>query len=113
MKAKIQSVHFDADQKLIDFIQGKLDKVAQNSVDIIDTEVILKLDKNSNTENKVVEIKLHIPGNDLFAKKQCKSFEEATDQAVDALKTQMKKYREKIKSTNGRGAKAVVEKEEF
>lgn len=113
MKAKIQSVHFDADKKLIDFIQGKLDKVAQNSVDIIDAEVILKLDKSSNTENKVVEIKLLIPGNDLFAKKQCKSFEEATDQAVDALKTQMKKYREKFKSTNGRGAKLVTESDEF
>ncbi len=114
MKAKIQSIHFDADQKLLDFIQSKLDKVAQNSVDIIDAEVMLRLDNNSNAENKVVEIKLIIPGNDLFAKKQCKSFEEATDQVVDALKTQMRKYREKFKSTNGRGTKlAATENDEY
>lgn len=98
MKAKIQSIHFDADQKLLDFIEGKLDKLGNGSLDIIDAEVFLRLDKNSNTENKVVEIKLVIPGNDLFAKKQCKSFEEATDLAVDALRSQIKKQKEKFKA---------------
>lgn len=104
MKAKIQSIHFDADQKLLDFIEGKLDKLGNGSLDIIDIEVYLRLDKSSNAENKLVEIKLIIPGNDLFAKKQCKTFEEATDQAVDALRSQIKKLKDKHKASQSKRA---------
>jgi putative sigma-54 modulation protein len=97
MTIKIQSVHFDADKKLLEFIQERVDKLTQYYDEIITSEVILKIDKSDDATNKIAEIKLHIPGNDLFAKKQCKSFEEAVDTSIDALKTQMKKHKEKIK----------------
>ncbi len=95
MKVKIQSVHFTADQKLLDFIDGKINKLATFNSMIIDCEVILRLDKNSSTDNKLVEIKLLVPGPDLFAKRQRKTFEEATDLAVEALRRQLKKLKEK------------------
>ncbi len=97
MKVKIQSIHFNADRKLLDFVEGKVDKLGLFYDNIIGSEVFLRLDKNSNTENKIAEIKLNIPGNDLFAKKQCKTFEEATDTAVEALRRQLKKHKEKVK----------------
>jgi len=97
MTVKIQSVHFDADKKLLDFIQERVDKLNLYYDGIINSEVTLKLDKSETAENKIAEIKLHIAGNDLFAKKQCKSFEEAVDTSIDALKTQVKKHKEKIK----------------
>ena len=92
---KINSVHFDADKDLISFIHEKVDKLANHFDKIIDGEVILKVENSTDTENKVAEIKLLIPGNDMFAKKQCKSFEEATDTAVEALRRQLKKHKEK------------------
>lgn len=97
VNVKITSVHFDADKKLIDFIQERVNKLSQYYDKIIDSEVILKLENVPNAENKVVEIKLFIPGNDAFAKKQCKSFEEATDAAVEALRRQLKRHKEKLR----------------
>jgi putative sigma-54 modulation protein len=97
MKIKISSIHFKADQKLEDFIQERIQKLSSIYDGLIGSEVTLKVDKNSKTENKVTEIKLMIRGNDLFAKKQCKTFEEATDSAVDALRKQLTRYKEKIK----------------
>ncbi len=97
MTIKIQSVHFDADKKLLEFIQERVDKLTNYYDGIINSEVILKIDKSNSAENKIAEIKLHISGNDLFAKKQCKSFEEAVDTSIDALKTQVKKHKEKVK----------------
>lgn len=97
MTVKIQSVHFDADKKLLEFVQEKVDKLTQFYDGIINSDVTLRIDKSSDTENKVAEIRIHIPGNDLFAKKQCKSFEEAVDTSLDALRTQVKKHKEKIK----------------
>lgn len=95
MDIKIHSIHFDADEKLIEFVNTKVKKFVQLYDNIIEAEVFLRLDKDSSTENKVTEIKLSIPGNDLFAKKRSKSFEESTDNVVDALKRQLKKTKEK------------------
>jgi putative sigma-54 modulation protein len=97
MKVTIQSVHFNADQKLLDFIDAKLQKLGTTYDAIIEGEVTLKLDNASNNENKITEIRLHVPGNDLFAKRQCASFEEATDNVVDALRNQIMKHKEKIR----------------
>src|SRR5437879_4674606 len=97
MKIKVQSIHFNADTKLLGFIQEKVDKLAHFYDDIIDGEVFLKLEKSNNTENKITEIKLKIPGKVLFAKEQCRTFEEATDLAVEALSKQVKKEKEKTR----------------
>ena len=95
MNIQIHSVHFDADIKLLDFIHEKVNKLVQIDEKILGAEVFLRLDNNQNTENKLTEIRLLISGNDLFAKKQCKSFEEATDQTVDALRRQLTKLKGK------------------
>lgn len=98
MKLKIHSIHFDADQKLESFIESKVNKLDQFYDRILEGEVFLRLDKSDSNENKIAEIKLHIPGSELFVKKQCKSFEEATDTAVEALRRQVKKHKEKLRS---------------
>ena len=97
MNIRIQSVHFTADQKLIDFTQAKVEKVVKLYDSIVGSEVIFKLDKSQTDENKIAEIKLEIPGYDLFAKRQCKTFEEAVDEVIDALKKQITKHKEKLR----------------
>ncbi|MFM7310646.1 MAG: ribosome hibernation-promoting factor, HPF/YfiA family [Flavobacteriales bacterium] len=95
MQIQVQSIHFDADVKLIQFIEEKLQKLTTFHDRIIRGEVFLRLDKSGDQENKIAEIRLSIPGRELFAKKQCKSFEEATDNVVDALRRQISKSRDK------------------
>ena len=97
MNIQIHSVRFDADKKLIDFVNQKLVKLSQYGEDIVSVEVYLRLDNDQERENKVSEIKLEYPGGPLFARKQSKTFEEATDLAVDALKKQITKHKEKMK----------------
>ena len=96
MDIDIQSVGFSADQKLINFINEKLGKLPQFFDNILACEVYLRVEKKSVQENKTVEIKMNIPGKELFAKKQCDSFEEATVEAVEALRKQIKKYKGKV-----------------
>ena len=95
MEVQFQAIHFDADQKLIDFINERLSKLNLFYDQIIGSEVFLRLDKSDRNLNKTVEIKLNIPGKELFAKKQCRTFEEATDEVVDALRRQIKKHKGK------------------
>ncbi len=96
MKINVNAVHFTADQKLITFINEKVNKLELFYDNIIGVEVFLRLDKEHAHDNKIAEVKIHIPGKELFAKKQCKSFEEATDLAVEALRKQVKKHKEKV-----------------
>jgi putative sigma-54 modulation protein len=98
MNIKIHSIHFDADSKLLNFIDMKVKKLLQFFDDIIGAEVFLRLEKVQDMENKIVEIKLFISGNDVFAKKQSKTFEESTDDCVEALRKQLKKHKEKLRS---------------
>ena len=95
MNIRIKAVKFDADSKLEDFVQKKVSKLGRFFDDIITAEVFLKLENTPDLENKVVEVRLDIPGSDLFARKQTKSFEESTDEVVDALKQQILKHKEK------------------
>ncbi len=97
MNIQIHSVRFDADKKLIDFVHLKLDKLTQFSDDIVNAEVYLRLDKDQDRENKVSEIRLELPGGPLFARKQSKTFEEATDDTIDALKKQITKHKQKLR----------------
>ena len=96
MKLQMHSIRFDADQKLIDFIQRKANKLDKFFDRIIDGEVFMRLDRDSEMENKIVEIKLNIPRNQLFAKEKAKTFEEASDMAVEALRRQIIKHKDKI-----------------
>ena len=96
MKLQMQSLKFDADQKLLDFVQKKADKLDLFFDKIIDGEVAFKLDKDETNENKIVEMKLNVPGTTLFAKEKSKSFEAAADQAIEALRRQLKKHKGKL-----------------
>ncbi len=97
MEVTISSIHFKADVKLEDFIREKTAKLAKYFDGVIGCDVILRLNTASNNENKIAEIRVLIPGNDLFAKKQAKTFEEAVDNAVDALRRQVKRHKEKLR----------------
>lgn len=95
MEIQMHSIHFKADKKLLDFISDKLNKLEQFNQQVISAEVFLRLDKDKEKENKITEIKLLVPGKELFAKRKCKSFEEAADETIDALKKQIIKEKEK------------------
>jgi len=98
MKITINSVHFKADKRLVDFINEKVEKLTTVYNGVIGSEVILKVENTETPDNKIAEIRLFIKGNDLYAKKQSKTFEEAVDSAVEALKRQLSKYKDKLKS---------------
>ncbi len=100
MKVRFKAVHFSADQKLLSFIESKLQKLGTFYGRIIDGEVFLRLDKSEDTQNKTVEIKLNAPGKELFAKKKSKTFEEAADAVVEALKKQISKHKTKEGALN-------------
>jgi len=95
MQIDIRSIHFKADRKLEDFIKEKIEKLSQFYDGVIGTEVSLKLLNSENADNKITEIRLNVPGNDLYAKKQSKSFEESTDNAVEALRRQLIRHKQK------------------
>ncbi len=98
MNIKMHSIRFDADQKLLDFIDTKVKKLPNVYDDILGAEIFLRLDKDTTErENKLVEIKLDVKGQTVFAKKQCKTFEEATDLSIDALRRQLVKRKGKIR----------------
>lgn len=96
MDVQVQSIRFVADKKLISFVKQKLSKLNLFFDQIVVAEVYLKIDRANTNENKIVEIKLNIPGKDLFAKKQGKSFEEATDESIEALRRQLKRHKGKL-----------------
>ena len=99
MEVIINSVHFDADQKLVDFVNKKVNKLDTFFDGIINAEVTLKVLKPETPKNKISEIKISTPLNGfLFAKKEAASFEEATDLALDAMKKQLSRHKEKIRS---------------
>ena len=96
MKLQMHSIHFDADKKLVDFIEKRTKKLKKYYNRIIDGEVFLRIIKNGNHQNKVAEIKLNIPGTQLFAKEHSDTFEEATDLAVNAIRRQLKKHKDRL-----------------
>ena len=102
MKINIQSLSFNANDKLIDFAEDKISKLSQYSERVMEAQVILKSVKSATKNNSVCEIKLAIPGNDLFSSKQCDSFEEAILKSTYALKQQLLTWKEKNQKVNYR-----------
>ncbi len=97
MKAIVQSVNFNADQSLIEFAERKVEKLEKFYEKIIDVEIFLKVQQTSEKENKIVEIKVNVPGDELMDKKDAKTFEEGISLAVDSLKRRLKKKKEKTR----------------
>jgi putative sigma-54 modulation protein len=97
MKVEIQAVHFNADQKLKDFIENKAEKLNTFYDKIIDCSFILNMEhKGSTVKDKLVTVKTQIPGAILVAKESSKSFEESIDLATDAIRRQLKRHKSKI-----------------
>lgn len=99
MNVKVNPVHFKADQKLVEFVSKKAQKLEQYFDGLISVEVLLKIDKPESPKNKVAELKMSVPAyENLFAEKRADSFEEATDLVLEAGVKQLKKMKEKLKS---------------
>jgi putative sigma-54 modulation protein len=97
MDVKIQTHHFDADSKLVSYVEKKLSKLTQFHERITKVDVFLKLDNVAHKiKDKVAEIKVHVPKHDFFVKHSSKSFEESFDFALDAVITQMKRSKERM-----------------
>jgi putative sigma-54 modulation protein len=95
MEIKIQSIHFDATEKLNAFIQKKAEKLQKSYEDVQKVEVQLKVVKPATALNKEASISVAVPGSTLFVEKTCDSFEEAVDQCIDSMKVQLTKFKEK------------------
>ena len=98
MKVNTQSVNFNADPKLINFIQKRMDKLDLFYDKVIQSDVYLKVQNTSDKENKIFEARVKVPGDSFIVKKQCRTFEEGADSAVSSLERQLKKRKEKLRS---------------
>jgi len=97
MNVNIQTVHFDADSKLVSYIEKKLAKLPQFHERITKVDVYLKLDNVvHNIKDKIAEIKVQVPRHEFFVKQSSKSFEESFDAALDALVMQIKRKKDKL-----------------
>lgn len=99
MEIKIQSIHFDATEKLQAFVEKKIAKLEKTFEDIQKVEVQLKVAKPATVLNKVTSVTVIVPGGKpIFVEKTCDTFEEGVDQCVDALKVQLEKFKEKTRN---------------
>ena len=95
MEIRIKSVHFDATEKLQEFINKKVEKLQKSYEDIQKVEVQLKVEKPAAALNKTTSLTVTAPGNTLFVEKTCDTFEEGVDLCLDAMKVQLTKFKEK------------------
>ena len=98
MEIKIQSIHFDATEKLQAFIEKKVAKLEKSLDDIQKVEVQLKVVKPATAQNKEVHLEVAVPGTKLFVEKTCDTFEEAIDLSVDSMRVKLQKYKEKSRN---------------
>jgi putative sigma-54 modulation protein len=95
MEVRIQSIHFDASEKLQAFIQKKVAKLERFYDEVRTVEVSLRVIKPETATNKEAGIKVIVPNNEFYASKICDTFEEAIDLSLEALEKQLLKYKEK------------------
>ena len=93
MKMQIHSIHFDADARLLEFVEHKVGKLNTFHDQIISCEVFLRVEKSDDRDNKVSEVKIHVPGADFFAKRKAPSFEAGIDEVVEAIRRQIRKQK--------------------
>jgi putative sigma-54 modulation protein len=98
MKVNVHAVNFAVDRKLVDFIQERMEKLEKYYDKIVSFDVFLKVEKISEKENKIIEVKVHVPGDDLIVKKQCKTFEEGVELSAESLERLLVKRKEKIRT---------------
>ena len=98
MKVNVHAVNFAVDGKLVDFIQQRMDKLEKYYDKVVVADVFLKVEKTSDKENKIAEVKIHVPGDEFLVKKQCKSFEEAVELSAESVERLLLKRKEKIRT---------------
>lgn len=98
MKVNVQAVNFNVDAKLVGFIQDRMDKLEKYYDKVVSADVFLKVEKTSDKENKIAEVKIHVPGDEFIVKKQCKTFEEGVELSAEALERVLLKRKEKIRT---------------
>ena len=98
MKVNVHAVNFTVDGKLVDFIQERMNKLEKYYDKVVDADIYLKVEKTSDKENKIVEIKVNVPGDDFMLKNQCKTFEEAVENASESLERLLVKRKEKLRT---------------
>ena len=98
MSINVEAVNFNVDQKLIAFIEERLAKTEKFYDRVVNSDVFLKVENTSDKENKIVEIRVQVPGDEFIVKKQCKTFEEAVDSACESLERLLLKRKEKIRT---------------
>jgi len=96
MTIKLQTVNFNAKADLEEYVEKKLSKLDQYYDKIIAVHVFMKVENISEKENKFVDIKLEVPGDDIMVKKSGQSFEECIDLSIDTLKKLIIRKKEKI-----------------
>ncbi len=94
----MQAVNFNANPKLLNFVQERMDKLETYFDKVIKSDVFLKVENTTGKENKVFEARVSVPGDSFVVKKQCKSFEEGADSAIASLERQLKKRKEKLRA---------------
>ena len=98
MKVNVHAVNFSVDQKLVNFIQERMDKLEKYYDKVVSADVYLKTEKTSEKENKCVDVKMNVPGDEFVVKKQSKTFEEAMDLAAESLERSLIKRKEKLRT---------------
>ena len=98
MKVDVHAVNFNVDRKLVDFIQERMVKLEKYYDKVVSSDVYLKVENTSDKENKIVEIKINVPGDDFLVKKQCKTFEEAVELSAESLERLLVKRKEKTRT---------------
>lgn len=98
MKVNVHAVNFTIDGKLADFAQTRMDKLEKYYDKVVFADIFLKVEKTSDKENKIVEVKIHVPGDEFMVKKQCKTFEEAIEQSAESLERLLQKRKEKVRT---------------
>ena len=98
MEIKIQSIHFDATEKLQAFIEKKVAKLEKTYEDIQKVEVRLKVVKPATAQNKEVGLTVTVPGTTLYVEKVSDTFEESVDLGVDSMRVQLQKFKEKSRN---------------
>ncbi|MVZ65129.1 ribosome-associated translation inhibitor RaiA [Sphingobacterium sp. DK4209] len=113
MNITVQSIKFNADQKLIEFIKKRSEKLNQFFDNIIEGACYLRLENVEDEANKIVELKFNVPGSQLFAKAQAKTFEEATDIAIESIRRQINKHKTKTRTNLSNHKEILNQEEEF
>ena len=98
MKVNVHAVNFTVDKKLLDFVEERMNRLEKYYDRVVSSDVFLKVEKTSDKENKIVEAKIIVPGDEFIVKKQCKTFEEGVELASESMERLLIKRKEKIRA---------------